>query len=123
MGIYNFDDETKPLDDREKEAAREIYRQLEGCYGKARAMTNKQLRKSLVSYRGGAYMMSEARIRKIINFLRREAHLPNLIASAKGYYRTNDQEEFKRYLSGLKERGMSILYVVDIMERASGIDV
>lgn len=133
MGLYNFDDETAPLNDKEKEAAREIWRELAGQkndqgqyirlprYGKKRAISSSAIERMLARYQGGRFALKGSRIRKAISFLRREGHLM-VIAGNTGYYLTKDPVEYENYIKSLIRRGLSDLYIAEVMCRAKGID-
>ena len=51
---------------------------------------------------------SEARLRKIVNFIRAEGILP-LIATSNGYYCSKDKEEIKNQIESLTQRADAIM--------------
>ena len=50
------------------------------------------------------YEMNEARTRKIINHIRINGLVYNLVASGKGYYIAETESEMRRYISSLLSR-------------------
>lgn len=52
--------------------------------------------------------LTGARLRKIVNYLRRNALLP-LIATSRGYYVSNDRAEIQAEIESLKQRAEAIL--------------
>jgi len=119
----NDDEYARPLDAKELEAAREVWRLLSDCYGKINARTNRQLQRDLAEYKEGYFKMTDGRIRKIIRFLRTEGHIPDLVASASGYYRTRNKDELKRYILGLRQKARAENELANTMERVNGIEV
>ena len=109
--ITNFEELTCPLSDKEIEAAKTLAKYFNTfCDGKDNAITSNEI------YNWGSVdgiVISGPRLRKIINYIRREQLVKNLIASQKGYYRSNDRKEIFRYKQSLQERAAAILEVAD----------
>lgn len=59
--------------------------------------------------------LRKPKVCKIIRHIRLNNLLPNLVASSKGYYITNDSEELARYIFSLEDRVKAITQVVDVM--------
>lgn len=53
--------------------------------------------------------ITDARIRKIINYIRVNKLIVNLLATSKGYFISNDFEEINKYKESLIARANSIL--------------
>jgi hypothetical protein len=58
--------------------------------------------------RYGIKQFSEARLRKIVNFIRSEGILP-VIATSNGYYISYDAEELNAQIESLKQRAEAII--------------
>jgi hypothetical protein len=69
--------------------------------GKSNAISNKSIREA---YLEKGIKISDARVRKIINFIRIKGLVKMLCASSFGYYVASNDQEFKEYLKGLEER-------------------
>lgn len=62
------------------------------------------------------YKLSGARLRKIINHIRVNNLIFNLISTSKGYYIATTEAECKKYLLSLKQRIGAITSLYDAME-------
>jgi hypothetical protein len=62
------------------------------------------------------YTFSEARLRKISNFIRCNGILP-LIATSKGYYVSTDRDEIENQIKSLVERAESIMASADGLKK------
>jgi hypothetical protein len=58
-----------------------------------------------------------ARLRKLINYIRRKDMIPCLVASSKGYYIATDNEDMRRFVTSLQQREDAIRAVRIAMER------
>ena len=106
--IYGFNKETAPLSEYEMEILMPaIVRGLSTKIGKENAITNIRMVEALKSK--GYYSLSGARIRRIINHIRINGIIVNLIASSQGYHIENDVEERRKYVNGVKNRANSML--------------
>ena len=63
--------------------------------------TNKQIQKY---YNAKGYKLNDIRVRRIIRYIRLNNMVPFLVASAKGYYRTTDQQDILRFLESCRQR-------------------
>lgn len=81
--------------------------------GKENAITNKKLR-NLLSAMG--HDIPDSRIRKMINQIRLKGLINNLLASARGYYVSNDSNEINKYVVSLRERAAAINAIADELE-------
>jgi len=99
--IKNFENETQPLTDYEKNVLLPLLiRGLGIKKGQANAVTNK----NIVSALKDNYKLSEARVRKIINHIRTNDLIPGLIATSEGYFIAETEAELLEYEESLKGR-------------------
>ena len=70
------------------------------------AIRNKDICKALTAR--GYQNVTEARVRKCINFIRINGLVPHLVANSKGYYVATSVEEVERYAQSLQERAEAI---------------
>ena len=112
--IEGFEDETAYLSDYEKDTLLPvIVRGLNWRMGIECVITNAEMVKALKKY---GFKTTGARIRKIINYIRVKKLVINLISSSKGYYRTNDPEEVRKYVHSLMQRASAIEKVAKSFE-------
>lgn len=107
--INGFEEETKPLNEEEMALVPIFVKGLSGKVGKANAITNSEIKKSLEAK--GIKAGDPARIRKIINHIRIHGLVKNVIASANGYWVENDPEEIAKYKASLLQRATAILAI------------
>ena len=84
-----------------------------GKIGPEMAVTNKVIVERL---RKKGYKINDVRVRKLINYIRRESLIPGLVASSKGYYVSNDTEELQRYIDSLDGREAEIRRIKKSMQ-------
>jgi len=109
--IINFEDFTHNLTEYEKRSLLPIMvRNLRAKIGKQSAITNKSIVEALTSQ---GLKVGEARVRKIINYIRIRGIVKNLIATSKGYYVSSDQYEIDRYVESLRQRAGAIQAIAD----------
>lgn len=103
--INGFDKQTEPLTEYELNVlVPVIAKGLSKKVGKDMAVTNK----FIVSRLRSGYKISEARVRKIINYIRTKDIVPCLIATSDGYYVSEDESELKDYEDSLIGRENAI---------------
>ncbi|MBR5414144.1 MAG: hypothetical protein IK114_14120 [Fibrobacter sp.] len=86
---------------------------LKLAYGRENAVYNQQIADSCpLELKPGP-----ARIRKIINHIRQNDLVPCLIASSKGYYIAETEDELKEYEDSLRGRAEAIMGVCESIER------
>ena len=73
---------------------------LENCLGESQAVTNRRI----IEMYGVSGKESEARVRKVIYFIRNQGVIPCLIASSKGYYIATDAKDITDYEDSLRGR-------------------
>ena len=105
--LTGFEEQTKPLTEREEtEYLPPILQGLSVRIGKDKAITNKEMKRGLMVNRG--IEISEARVRKIINYIRCYNLIPCLIATSDGYYIAETEQELIDYEDSLAGREEAI---------------
>tara|TARA_R110001632_G_scaffold76073_1_gene172709 strand:- start:11508 stop:11855 length:348 start_codon:yes stop_codon:yes gene_type:complete len=113
--IYGFEKITEPLTDYEKKVLLPaIVNGLKTKIGKNNAITNIKMIKALREH--GFNSLSEPRIRIIINCIRCNSIIINLIASNKGYWIEPNINERRKYVEGVKKRSNSMLEALKSIE-------
>lgn len=106
--INGFQEFTEHLNEYERDTLLPlIIRGLQYKVGPENAITNKSMIKALseIGYTG----LHGARMRKIINYIRIQGLINNLVASSKGYWIEEDIEKRRQYVEGVKSRSRSML--------------
>lgn len=104
--IKGFISETARLTDYERTCILpQVCKILSTCRGKSRAVTNKQVCRAL---RTGGNPVDPPRLRKVINRIRIDSLVENLVATSDGYYVAQTREEMEAYIESLKGREKSI---------------
>lgn len=121
--LFGFEEQTQPLNDIELNAADVIARCLHNHHvGRDKAVTGEQIGRALAGWNGkfktanNTPYLNGARVRKIINHIRTNGWCPRLIASSKGYYVSDDNEEMKQYVQSLRARANAINAIADKLE-------
>lgn len=105
--IQGFEDQTEELTQYEIEVLVPIMvKGLSTKIGQDNAITNSKIRSRL---KDKEMDISDARIRKIINYIRVNKLIVNLLATSKGYFISNDPAEINKYKESLISRANSIL--------------
>lgn len=104
--IDNFEEETAPLSQEEWDLIEPVVKGLKTKLGEKNCITSDKM--SIGLQNTFNVKVTGARIRKIINYIRRNGLVENLIASSKGYYIENDPEKIKTYVAGLRKRAQAI---------------
>ena len=73
--------------------------------GKQNSITNDRIREIINQHK---VILTNCRLRQIIHYIRRKGLVKRLIATSKGYYISNDLEEFMSYIDSLTQRENSI---------------
>jgi metal-dependent amidase/aminoacylase/carboxypeptidase family protein len=106
--IAGFENQTEPLNDYERDVLLPvIVRGLQTKLGRKKAITNAQMIVALKN--AGYHSVNQPRIRKIINFIRIQGLITNLIASNNGYWIETNIDERRKYVQGVKDRAQSML--------------
>ncbi len=100
--IRGFEKETEDLNEQEVRLSHLIALTLDTRVGLHNALTNNQLCEVIEFHHG--LIVSPSKMRKIINHIRRNKLVKNLIANTKGYFVSKDREEIIEYVKSLYER-------------------
>lgn len=111
--ISGFEEYTSELTKEELRSATQVVAMLHFS-SKENPITSAQISREL----GWRRLQNHgARVRKIINWIRLKKIVPNLVASSRGYYRTNDPQEIERYVKSLRQRIEAIEAVIESFEQ------
>lgn len=114
MAIVLFEQETSKLSEYEMDELMPVMvKCLQNKVGKENAVTNCYMVEKMQEH---GYKISEARVRKIINYIRIHGLIDRLMASNKGYYITEDENEMSNYIQSLIGREEAIHEVRLAME-------
>ena|SRR5277367_2772065 len=101
--LKGFEDITFELDEYEKALLLPvIVLKIKNNIGIEKAVTNKKMLEYLKGR--GFEKVTDARIRKIISYIRINQIVPGLMAYSKGYYVTTDPNEIVGYIHSLRGR-------------------
>lgn len=106
--INGFEQITSPLTEHELELVPLFVKGLSNKIGKENAVKSSHILSAMQQYR-----LTGARIRKIINYIRINGLVKNLIASSDGYYIETNPEKIKKYVKSLRQRASAINAVAD----------
>lgn len=113
--INGFSVQTQPLSPYELNVLTPIISKgLEHRIGKENAITNKEICSAMRNY---GYKMDNSRLRKIINHIRVNSLVSNVIATSDGYYRAASRKEVEEYLKSLENREGAIHSVRESLAR------
>lgn len=113
--LQGFEDYTAPLSEYEKDTLLPLFVTIfQQSVGADKAITNKTLVKH---FRANGLKLSDARTRKIINHIRIHNLVPRLVASSRGYYVTNSQDELDNFVASLLGREQAIRAVRVAMQK------
>jgi hypothetical protein len=110
-----FSEHTEPLTEKEKLIVPLFIKGFAKHVGKEKAITNKEIIKSLQDTR--ELTLNEVTVRKIINHIRKENLVPGLIAGSSGYYVSNNAAEVETYIKSLKGRANEIKSIAECMQQ------
>ena len=114
MALVLFEQETSKLSEYEMDELMPVMvKCLQNKVGKENAVTNCYMVEKMQEH---GYKISEARVRKIINYIRIHGLIDRLMASSKGYYITEDKNEMWDYVQSLIGREEAIHEVRLAME-------
>lgn len=103
--VTGFEEITVELSEEEIELAYKVAIGFSFRKGKEKAITNSEIVKSM---KAKGYKVNDTRIRKIIQYIRVNYLVRNLVASSKGYYVETDPREIAKYKQSLRERIQSM---------------
>lgn len=100
--IEGFYDQTHELTDEERHLSRFAWRAMNYAFSIEKTITNNEISDHIKKQTG--VKVSPPRIRKMINWMHTQGHLPRLVASSKGYARAKDVSELMDYAKSLTGR-------------------
>lgn len=106
--ITGFNEITKQLTESEMKLVPNFVKNLSKKFGKENVISNKQIRKA---YLNTGQKLSDARVRKIINYIRINGLVKNLVSNSRGYYIASNRKEVEEYTLSLLERENAIKQV------------
>jgi hypothetical protein len=106
--VIGFEEYTASLSEGEVAIAEWLATELPKYVGKKKAVSNHRIRWILFEKHG---IVTPARVRKLINYIRINCLVANLIANNAGYYVAETQEEVETYVHSLRQRAASIMHV------------
>lgn len=106
--ITNFEDITYETSPQEIQIAKFLGKFFNKNHrGKAKSITSINIIKMLIKENKN-WRMNDARLRKIINYVRHKNLCNCLIATSKGYYVSAKKDEVQTYIQSLEERAYEI---------------
>lgn len=109
--INGFEEHTEELTGDDIKHAHLVALILQGRIGVENALKNEELSDML--YHQLMVQISPAKMRKLINHIRRRQLVKNLIANSRGYYIAKNKEEIENYVKSLFQRMDAIKEVAD----------
>lgn len=110
--ITGFEEQTSTITHAEKITADRLVRILKlHCHGEANAKTADKLRLHLLNTYGEGRDLKGARFRKVVNYIRTNHLVKNLISSSSGYWIETDKQRVREYVESLRQRAAAILAV------------
>jgi len=114
--INGFEEQTEDLSEYElTELLPILLKHLPRKIGVKNAITGAAIRKGIELNLD--YVIGGARLRKLVNYIRKNDLIPHLVASSKGYYIATDNTEIQRFIESLKQRETAIRIVRVSMQR------
>ena len=111
--IIGFEEETAPFNEDEKALVRVVIKGLANHVGEEEAIKGRAI---CLAVSQKYTKLTEARLRKIINFIRAKKILP-VIATSRGYYISHDKDVIKREIESLRGRQAGIQAAIDGLEK------
>lgn len=112
--VTDFEDQTHELTDYELNVL--VPRMVAGFrsrVGSKKAITSTKAMKQM---KESGLKIDPARFRKVVNYIRTNGLVFNLVATGKGYHVAENELECRRFMESLKQRIQSITMVYDAME-------
>lgn len=108
MSIKGFE-QTDPLNEYELNTLLPVMiKGLKKRVGVSNAITSKEISSRCKAW---GYDLKGARIRKLINHIRRNDLIMYLVASSKGYYIETNEKKLIEYIEGLEQRADAIKHI------------
>ena len=114
MSVITFEDYTVDLKRAEIKVAQDIKkRMLEHCIGKKKQVTAGAMIKSYARYKDMPCKLDDAKIRKMISWIRQSGEL--ICATSRGYFVAETREEFETYMHSRRQRVNNETWTYNIM--------
>lgn len=110
MSIIGFEEETHELTPGELLMIPAMMRGLKTKIGKKNSVKSHEMIKGMKEF---GYILTGARVRKLVHHIRVNELIKNLVATSKGYYIENNPELLADYVESLDQRIRSIQEVRD----------
>lgn len=112
MAINGFEKETNPLSPKETKWATLLARALKVRVGAENCITSDQI---IANFRAMSppIKITGSRVRRMINHIRCNRWVTNLVATNNGYYVETDQKKILLYVTGLRQRVEAIEAVIN----------
>ena len=108
--INGFEEETSPLTEEEMKLVPKFVNSFNSKIGESMAINSAEIE---YKFRILGVKITGPRIRKIVNYIRLNRLVKNLIATSKGYYIEDNPEKLKKYVESLRQRASAIQAVAD----------
>lgn len=114
--ITNFEDYTAVLTDYERDLiVPQLTAFLRTRVGTSAAIRNKDICRIFTAR--GYQKLTEARVRKCINYIRVHGLVPHLIANSHGYFCATSVQQVETYITSLDERAKAIWAMRSALQR------
>lgn len=112
--ITNFEEYTEELTDEEKNnIVPLLVRGLQTKIGKDNAITSTDMITAMKKYN---HKIGGAKLRKLIQYIRMTGLVERLVATSKGYYICNREDEMNAYIESLLQRSAQINMIAKQMD-------
>lgn len=112
--IKTFEEFTEDLTPDERKLAWKMADGFFNHVGKAQAITNREI---IAAMDKQGVKLSDAKVRKIVNFIRVSGLVPCLVASSAGYYVAANADEMRDSITSLSQRVSAIAQVRDSLQK------
>lgn len=117
--VINFEEITEPLTDEEKKLLPVIITGFKTKVNKGNAIKAPRIVKGVNQYcktNNIKIEITEPRLRKIVNYIRRNGLLP-VIATSSGYYISYDKKEIENQIKSIEQRCNAMLASADGLKK------
>jgi len=112
--VNGFERETHELTDYELTMIEPMLKGLETKIGEENSITNKFINEGM---KKAGFKTNPARIRKLINYIRVNGLIKNLISSSNGYWIEKDPGRIEIYIESLMQRSREIQRVAESFKK------
>jgi hypothetical protein len=115
--LHGFEHHTHELTDDEKRLLPAFIAGLKNKIGEENAITNAQIQKAFLESPAWQVKIPDARVRKIISYIRVKGLVYGLCASQKGYYVAKTKSDLTNYLETWRIRIASQIAVYEALKK------